>query len=75
MTVVKKVAPPTARPERVAVFRAELKSSPFHVDVAKVISAVTPKADVEVIIPLIASYERDSIVPALAIFLACSYVK
>ena len=55
ITVVRKAVPPTARPERVAVFKAALKSSPFHVEVAKVIIAVTPNADAEVITPFTAS--------------------
>ena len=55
ITVVRNVVPPTAKPEWVAVFKAALKSSPFHVEVAKVITAVTPNADAEVMIPFTAS--------------------
>lgn len=70
--LVRKVAPPTVKPDFVAVFNAELKSSPCHVEVAKVIRAVIPKDEAEIIAPFTASYVKDSIVPAFAIFFACS---
>ena len=69
---VTNAVPPTFNPEYVALFTASSKSSPFHTDVANVIAAVTPNAVVAIIIPLTASYVKDSIVPALAIFFACA---
>ena len=54
-TLVTNAVPPTFMPEYVANLSALSKSSPFQTEVAKVITAVTPKADEAVITPFTAS--------------------
>ena len=48
------------------------KLSPFQRDVAKLMTEVIPKEYAAIILPLTASYVKDSIVPDLAIFFTCS---
>ena len=61
--VDRKETPPTFKPETTALSTAVEKSSPFHTDIANVMTAETPTALVAIIMPLTASNFNDSIVP------------
>lgn len=55
-------------------FNATSVSYPFILQTAKSKAKLIPNAQAAVIAPFVASYFKESNVPAFAIFLACSYV-